>query len=131
MKTGYIACIRTNINIEHQSGNWKQTLGNNKYKRDIAFFSQLQTANINEDNDKFDLSKLVDWKLSNQSWFKKLFNNIDIENISINNISNKKMILLEVYNTKSNINILFSIKSTYFIEIIKIEDKIEYYNLLN
>lgn len=73
----------------------------------MALSSRLQTTNINENDDNLDLPEFVDWKLSNRNWFQEMFDDIDMENVSINNVPAKKITLSELYNAELDINILF------------------------
>lgn len=130
-KTGNIARVRADINVEHQSRNRKRTLGSDKYKGDMALSSRLQTANIDEDNDDLDSLELFDWELSNRSWFQEMSDDIDMENVPTNNVPAEKITLSELYDAESDINILFPTRSTWVIGMIQIEDEIEYYDSLN
>lgn len=125
-KTGDIVRVRADINVEHQSRNRKRTLGSDKYKGDMALSSRLQTANIDEDNDNLDSPELVDWDLSNRSWFQEISDDIDMENVPINNVPAEKITLSELYDAESDISILFPTRSTWVIGMAQMEDEIEY-----
>ena len=43
----------------------------------MALSSRLQTANIDEEDDDLDGPTLLDWELSNRSWFQDMADDMD------------------------------------------------------
>lgn len=130
-RTGDIARVCADINVGHQSRDRKRRLGSDKFKGDMALSSRLQTANINEEDDDLDGPTLLDWELSNRSWFQDMADDMDQENILVHDTPAEKITLSELYDTESDINILFPTRSTWVIGLVQMEDEIEYYDSLN
>lgn len=97
----------------------------------MALSSRLQTANIDEMDDDLDAPNLLDWELSNRSWFQDMADDMDQENLFVHNTPTEKITLAELYDAESDIDILFPTRSTWVLGLAQMEDEIEYYDSLN